>query len=96
MKEYAMAQVVKTKAQKKFKKDEIFPFEKQNYLIIGAGLLLIIAGYVALSGNSVEGFFPLVLAPALLVLGYCVVIPIGILYKRKPKEQPVVGLPPPQ
>ncbi len=30
---------------------------------------------------------PLVVAPILLVLGYCVVIPFGILYRQK-KETP--------
>ena len=89
-----MEKVVKTKVQKKFKKDEMFPFEKQNYVIIGIGLLLIIAGYFALTGNTVEGFFPLVLAPILLVVGYCVIIPIGILYRRRPKGPSAEVLPP--
>ena len=48
-----------------------------------AGLVLIVAGYLALSGDKVEGFLPLTLAPILLVLGYCVVIPVGIMYRKK-------------
>jgi hypothetical protein len=32
--------------------------------------------------GSVEGILPLVVSPILLVIGYCVVIPIGILYKK--------------
>ena len=54
---------------------------KVNYAIIGAGILLIIIGYIFMSENSVDGFGPTVIAPILLVLGYCVFIPIGILYK---------------
>jgi hypothetical protein len=32
--------------------------------------------------GSVEGVLPTVVAPILLVLGYCVIIPIGILYRK--------------
>lgn len=75
---------VRKKLGKKF--DIIFPFENINYLIVGIGVLVIIIGYIILYVvQTVEGFFPLVLAPILLVLGYCVIIPFGILYRRKPK-----------
>jgi hypothetical protein len=80
-----MAKVVKGKQIKKGKRDVIFPFERENYIILGVGLLVIVLGYIALSGNSVEGFMPLTVAPILLVLGYCVIIPIGILYRKKEK-----------
>lgn len=79
-----MAKVIKTKASRKL--EVIFPFEKINYIIIGVGLVVIIAGYIALSVPSVDGFVPLTLAPILLVLGYCVIIPIGILYRKKSKS----------
>ena len=59
------------------------PFTKINYRILGAGLLCIILGYVALGQDPWNGSMPLVVAPILLVLGYCVVIPIGILYRKK-------------
>lgn len=87
-----MAKVLKLK---KIRKDEIFPFEKQNYIIIGAGILCIIAGYMALLEKTVDGFLPLYVAPILLVLGYCVLIPLGILYTRKEK-QPTSEQPPSQ
>ncbi|MBI5214316.1 MAG: hypothetical protein HY960_01025 [Ignavibacteriae bacterium] len=74
--------------QKKIKssKSIIFPLEKQNYIILAIGLIVIIVGYFALASNGVEGFMPLVVAPILLVLGYCVIIPFGILYKVKEKQ----------
>ncbi len=56
---------------------------KTNFIIIASGILMIIIGYVFLSQNSVDGFLPTVVAPIFLVLGYCVVIPFGILYKDK-------------
>lgn len=56
---------------------------KKNYMIIGFGILLIIVGYILMAANSVDGFLPTVVAPILLVAGYCVVIPVGILLKDK-------------
>lgn len=80
-----MAKVVKTKRIKKTPESNVFPFERENYIILGVGLVLIVIGYIALLGNTVEGFSQLTVAPILLVLGYCVVIPLGILYRKKEK-----------
>ena len=65
------------------------PFSKRNYQILGLGLLVIVLGYVALSQPPWDGTMPLVVAPILLVIGYCVVIPLGILYREKSVSQPV-------
>ena len=51
------------------------PFGRKNYLIFGLAALVILAGYVSLSHGSIT------LAPILLLLGYLVLIPIGILAK---------------
>jgi hypothetical protein len=85
-----MAKIEKSKLTKKSKLDDILPLERENYIILGVGLLVIILGYIALSGNQVEGFSQLTLAPILLVLGYCVIIPVGIMYRKKEKvkDQP--------
>jgi len=80
--EVDVAKARKKVQSRKGAKDEHLPLERENFLIIGAGLLLIIAGYLALSEGSVEGFFTLTVAPILLVLGYCVVVPLGILYRK--------------
>ena len=55
----------------------------KNYIIIGLGIILIIIGYILMGISSVDGFVPTVLSPILLVAGYCVAIPFGILYKDK-------------
>jgi len=86
-----MAKVIKGKQAKRQKMDDIFPFERENYVIMGVGLLFIIAGYFALSGNTVEGFSQLTLAPLLLVLGYCVIVPIGIMYRKKEASSSLPG-----
>lgn len=79
---------LKTQAKKK-KKIEVFQLSlgTMNYLVIGLGILIIIIGYVFLSENSVDGFMPTVLAPIMLVLGYCVIIPLGILINFGKKEK---------
>jgi hypothetical protein len=48
-------------------------FSMANWILLGAGLLTVVLGYVLLSGGS------RVAAPLLLVLGYLVLIPLGII-----------------
>jgi hypothetical protein len=76
-----MAKAIK-RQDKRRQKDEALPLGGDNFKIIGVGITVIIAGYLALAKGPIEGFLPLVLAPILLVLGYCVIIPLGILYKK--------------
>ena len=77
-----MAKTPKKAQGRKGAKNDHLPLERSNFLIIGAGIVLIIAGYLALSEGSVEGLMTLSVAPILLVLGYCVVVPLGILYHK--------------
>ena len=78
--------VRKSGARRKPSKEEKLPLGKQNFVIIGLGVVVIIGGYLAMLEGSVEGFLPLVVAPVLLVLGYCVIIPIGILYRKSDQQ----------
>ncbi|MCK4510800.1 hypothetical protein KAW64_03630 [bacterium] len=57
----------------------------RNLIVIACGLALIAFGFVSLAAGSIT------LAPILLVAGYCVVIPVGIMVgvqrrKRSPRE----------
>ena len=56
---------------------------KKNYMIIALGIAIIVIGYILMAANSVDGFLPTVVAPILLVAGYCIIIPVGILIKDK-------------
>jgi hypothetical protein len=49
-------------------------FSTLNWVLLALGLVAIVAGYVLLSGGST------VAAPLLLVLGYVVLIPLGIIH----------------
>jgi hypothetical protein len=76
-----MAKAVKKSRERLGGKAESLPLGRRNYMIMGGGVLVIAAGYLAMSEGSVEGFLPITLAPILLVIGYCIVIPLGILYR---------------
>jgi len=71
----------------KRKADGGFPFGKKNFILFGIGLVVIVAGFIALAAGDIT------LAPILLVVGYCVLIPIAILAdkdKEKKPEEPQV------
>jgi uncharacterized membrane protein YidH (DUF202 family) len=65
------------------------PFEKQNFMILLIGLGIILLGYALMATGitetaaTVDGTWnnPLAVyvAPTLLIIGYCVVIPYGII-----------------
>ena len=57
------------------------PFTRRNLKVFVVGLLVIGLGYVLLSIPPADGFLSLTLAPILLVLGYCVIIPVSLLLK---------------
>ncbi|MFZ5515525.1 MAG: hypothetical protein ACOY90_02740 [Candidatus Zhuqueibacterota bacterium] len=64
------------------------PFDRENYIIFFIGVLVLILGYISLSQGPANSFWSLTLAPILLVFGYCFIIPISIIYrKRKPQNE---------
>ena len=62
--------------KKRPKRETTLPFTKLNYYLIAVGIGLVILGFIAMAQGSVEGTLPLVISPILLVIGYCVIIPI--------------------
>jgi hypothetical protein len=77
-----VAKPIKTKGRRTVRETGL-PLSRQNFIILGIGLIVILAGYAAMLEGSVEGFLPLVVSPILLVLGYCVIIPVGIMYRKR-------------
>ncbi|MDO9548102.1 MAG: DUF3098 domain-containing protein [Candidatus Marinimicrobia bacterium] len=65
------------------------PFIKQltlkntNFLIFGIGILTIIIGYFIMASGDTYSFRTLTLAPIVLLIGYLIIIPIAILYRKK-------------
>ncbi len=74
-----------------------FPLQKQNFLIIGLGIVVNIVGYLFMATGITEdpaivdgkwnNVFAVSIAPLLLVIGYCVIIPFGIFKSFPSKEQ---------
>ena len=82
-----MARIEKRIASKQKALVASLPFTKSNYQILSGAILCIILGYIALAQEPWNGTMPLVVAPILLVLGYCVLIPIGILFRRRTSSE---------
>lgn len=76
-------------AAQKQKVEWLFPLEKRNFIIIGIGLVIILVAYglmwtgisdqPALPDGQWNNPFAVTIAPILLVIGYCVVIPYAII-----------------
>lgn len=58
-------------------------WEKTNYLLFAAGMGLIILGFYFMSLGAWDSSTSLVVSPILLFLGFVVVIPASILYRKK-------------
>jgi len=69
----------KAKAVTTVKAIEKWPFGRKNYIWFGASLVTMIIGYVLLSQGSTTW------APLFLVIAYCVLVPVAILVKDRPK-----------
>ncbi len=59
---------------------ESVPFSKLNYILFAAGLLVITVGWFLLRGGHIS------IAPIMLILGYCGIIPLAIVLKQKKTE----------
>lgn len=78
----------KTKQKDRKKYNQPLPFSRENYIIFMVGLLVLVLGYISLSQGPANSFWSLTLAPILLVIGYCLIIPFSIIYrKRKPQGE---------
>uniref|UniRef100_A0A7V0Z5E9 DUF3098 domain-containing protein n=1 Tax=candidate division WOR-3 bacterium TaxID=2052148 RepID=A0A7V0Z5E9_UNCW3 len=73
-----MAKKEKKEKKEKERKGEALievKFTNKNYLFFGAGFVSLIIGFILLRTGDI------ILAPILLVLGYLVFFPLGILLK---------------
>ena len=62
--------------------DPLLRFSRTNYLFMAGGVLLAIIGFVLLRGGDIS------LAPLLLVVGYCALIPLGIIWRDRVPGEP--------
>tara|TARA_Y100000994_G_C15299255_1_gene278890 strand:+ start:304 stop:498 length:195 start_codon:yes stop_codon:yes gene_type:complete len=54
-----------------------------NYLIFGIGLFFIMIGYILMSLGDTESFLSTKLSPIILLIGYCILIPVSLMLKFK-------------
>jgi hypothetical protein len=79
--------------QRKSKVPTEMPLKPINYIIIIGGALLVFITYIILATNdTVYGFIPLNLVPIFLFIGYLIIVPIGIMYRRKKTETLASGV----
>ncbi len=57
-------------------------FEKENYIFFTAGIISVILGYIVMASGDTYSFQSLTLAPILLFIGYIILIPIALIYKK--------------
>ena len=59
-----------------------WPFKKINYLLFIIGVAIIALGYIVMGLGEVNSFQSVRIAPFILFIGYVIIIPISIFYKK--------------
>jgi hypothetical protein len=83
----AKAQPVRRRGKKKV--EAIAPAElpqRINYMIMLVGVVVIIIGYIIMSMGDATSPLAVTISPIILFIGYCIIIPVGILYRKKDKK----------
>jgi hypothetical protein len=60
---------------------------KMNAYLFLAGLAIIIIGYVIMALGDTYDVWSLTVSPLILVIGYVIVLPLSILYKKDKKNK---------
>ena len=88
-----MPKKVKRKNIRKQKKDKVreSPFGiywvRGNYTLLILGFAVIIIGFYIMSIGQWDSFTSLVISPILLVVGYVLIFPASIFYRKKNKTE---------
>ena len=61
-------------------------FGKINYMFFGIGLAVILFGYILMATGETESIQSIKISPIILIIGYCILIPMAILIKQKKKN----------
>ena len=65
------------------------PFDAKNMRIIALGIAVIVLGYVVMYVSPTMSDMALTVSPILLLLGYCVIVPMGIMAGMRKKKSTV-------
>jgi hypothetical protein len=69
--------------------DDLFngwSFDKENYILFAVGIITIILGYVIMALGETYSFQSLSVAPVFLFIGYLILIPISLIYKKNKQK----------
>lgn len=82
-----MAKAVKKRTVKTTKKTFVSPFsiywDKTNYILLFAGILFVIVGFYVMSIGEWDSTTSLVISPIILFIGYVIIFPLSILFRKK-------------
>ncbi|MBI5730770.1 MAG: hypothetical protein HY963_06500 [Ignavibacteriales bacterium] len=56
-------------------------WNKNNYVLIASGLVVLTLGYIFMAQGNWDSFFSLTISPITLLLAYIIIIPLAILLK---------------
>ena len=88
-----MAKAVKKRTVKTTKKTFVSPFsiywDKTNYILLFAGILFVIVGFYVMSIGNWDSTASLVVSPIILFIGYVIIFPLSILFRKKGSEDVV-------
>ncbi|MCX6640637.1 MAG: hypothetical protein NTW14_09185 [bacterium] len=73
----------KTVKKRTHKEAAVNIFGKENYIFFLGAIGVIFLGYIAMMQGPWNSFWSLRLAPMLLVLGYCVLVPWAIIRRSR-------------
>ena len=65
---------------------ESWSYDKENYILFAAGIITIILGYVIMALGGTYSFQSLSVAPVFLFIGYLILIPISLIYKKNKQK----------
>ncbi|MDT8323949.1 MAG: hypothetical protein RRA94_07565 [Bacteroidota bacterium] len=57
--------------------------QRVNYIILITGVITVLVGFIVMSAGDAVSSLSVTVAPVILFIGYCVIIPLGIIYKKK-------------
>lgn len=60
--------------------------QKTNYVIMIAGVIVLLFGVLIMASGDAYSATAVTYAPIILFIAYCVIIPLGIMYKKKSSD----------
>jgi hypothetical protein len=65
---------------------ESWSYDKENYILFAVGIITIILGYVIMALGETYSFQSLSVAPVFLFIGYLILIPVSLIYKKNKQK----------